>query len=124
MSAELIAFVESMDRCWIERRFDDLADFLARDIVMVPGGAGRMVGLAAAIGSYREFMARCRVERFAASDFIVTERGDTAIVEYRWDMAWESDGTSHEDTGRELLVLARQVGEWRVVWRTQLPGGG
>lgn len=122
MSAALIALVESMDRCWIERRFDDLAAFLAPDIVMVaPGGTGRIEGLSAAAESYREFMDRSRIARFDARDHAVTERGDTAIVEYRWDMAWESEGASHEATGRELLVLARRGGEWRVVWRTQLP---
>lgn len=123
MSAALIAVIESMDRCWIERRFDDLSSFLAPDMVIVaPGGAGRIEGLAAATGSYREFMERSRMVRFDARDHVVTERGDTAIAEYRWDMAWESDGASHETTGRELLVLARRCGEWRAVWRTQLAG--
>lgn len=121
MSAALIAFVESMDRCWIERRFDDLSGFLALDIVMVaPDGAGRIEGISAAVESYRAFMDRSRIARFDARDHIVTERGDTAIVEYRWDMTWESGGASHEATGRELLVLARRDGAWRVVWRTQI----
>src|SRR5579864_6336328 len=101
MSTELIAFVESMDRCWIERRFDDLSAFLAPDIVMVaPGGAARIEGLPGAIQSYRAFMDCSRIGLFHASDHIVSERGDTTIIEYRWDMVWRSEGTSHEATGR------------------------
>jgi ketosteroid isomerase-like protein len=125
MSTVLIAFVESMDRCWTERRFDDLAAYLSRDVVMVaPGGRARSEGLPAAIDSYREFMARSQIERFSPSGFTVTERGVTAVVEYGWDMAWHSEGVSHEATGRELLVLTRMAEGWRVIWRTQLPESG
>ena len=120
MSANLIAFVASMDRCWIERRFDDLADFLADDVVIVaPGGQTRVKGLPAAIESYREFMGRSRVGRFATSDHVVTERGDAAVVEYKWEMAWESDGAGHDATGSEILMLAWRGGAWREIWRTQ-----
>ena len=123
MTDALVSFVEAMDRCWIERRFDDLSAFLAPDIVIVsPDGATRVAGLFAAVESYRSFMARSKVAWFAARDHVVTERGDAAIVEYRWDMAWRSDGVAHEASGRELLVLARRDGAWRIVWRMQLPG--
>jgi ketosteroid isomerase-like protein len=124
MSAELIAFVEALDRCWIERRFDDLAGFLAPDVVMVaPGGTMRREGIDKAIESYREFMARAEVSRFQARDFVLTERGITAIVEYRWDMAWRKGGVDHQASGREVLVLSRLGSGWCVVWRTQLSGG-
>jgi len=52
----------------------------------------------------------------------VTRNGDTAIVEYDWDMAWIDGGTPYEAKGREILVLAHQDRGWRVVWRTQIPG--
>lgn len=120
---DFVAFVGEMDRCWMERRFDALARYLADDVVMVaPGGQIRMNGIDAAVGSYREFMSRSEVTRYETSDCIVTERGDAAVVEYGWDMAWESGGETHEATGREVLVLACRAGEWRVVWRTQISG--
>lgn len=122
MSAELIAFVESLNCCWIERRFDDLADYLAPDIVMVaPGGAARFEGLAAAIESYRAFMARAEIAHFEARDFVLTERGITAVAEYRWDMTWADSGTAYQASGREVFVLSRLGSGWRVVWRTSLP---
>ena len=121
MSTDISAVVTAMDRCWLDRRYDDLAQYIAADVVMVaPGGQGRMLGLAAAIDSYREFMGRAEVSRYETSDIRVTERGDAAVVEYAWDMAWSDGGERHEATGREVLMLARREGEWRVVWRTQL----
>ncbi len=122
---DLVAFVRAMDRCWLEQRFEDLRDFLADDVVFVaPGGAHRVEGLTAAIDSYRAFMAASEVQRFNVSDFRTTERGDTAVVEYAWEMAWTTEGNAFAETGREILVLTRRDGQWRVVWRTQIPGGG
>jgi ketosteroid isomerase-like protein len=123
MSEDLIGFVYAMDRCWMECRYDDLASYIADDVVMVaPGGQGRIAGLDAAVGSYREFMARARVHHYQTSGHAVTRSGNAAVVEYGWDMAWDSDGSSHKATGQEVLVLSQRDGNWRVIWRTQLPG--
>ena len=122
MADDLVAFVAEMDRCWLERRFDDLSAYIADDIVLVaPGGEPRIEGVAASIESYRAFMGRCEVGRFETRDVIVTERGDTAVAEYAWDMAWTDHGEAQAAQGREVLVLARGRSGWRVVWRTQRP---
>jgi ketosteroid isomerase-like protein len=121
MTDDLIAFVNEVDRCWMERRFDDLASYIAEDVVMVaPGGRHRLKGLKASVDSYREFMSRCQVTRFDTSDHRLTEHGATAVIEYDWDMAWSDQGSDHTARGQEILVLARSALGWRVVWRTQL----
>ena len=123
MPNALIAFAKDMDQCWIERRFDDLTTYLCADVVMVaPGGQHRTDGRDAAIDGYRAFMSRSILSRFNCHGHVVTRNGDTAIVEYDWDMAWSDEGTHHEAKGREILVLGHQDRGWRVVWRTQLPG--
>jgi ketosteroid isomerase-like protein len=122
MNPDFVAFIESMDRCWMEGRFPELEAFLATDVVFVsPDGVHRGEGSAHAIESYRQFLSHAQVKRFETSDHIVTLRGDTAIVEYRWQMDWTSDGADYSETGREVLVLARRDGSWLVVWRTQIP---
>ena len=120
--AEFVSFVESLDRCWLQGRFEDLTGFLAGDVVFVaPGGKPRVEGRKQAIESYRQFMSRAQISRFQTSDYVVTRRGDAAIVEYAWQMTWVVDQVEHSDTGRDVLVLARRDGDWRVVWRTQIP---
>jgi ketosteroid isomerase-like protein len=122
VATELDSFTDRMDRCWLEGRFPDLAEFLAKDVVFVaPGGAQRVEGLVPAIDSYRQFMSHAHMNRFETSDQVVTERGDTAVIEYRWDAAWTTGGVEHAEKGREVLVLARREEGWRVVWRTQIP---
>jgi ketosteroid isomerase-like protein len=119
--SQLISQIEAMDRCWLVRRFGDLAEFIAEDVVMVPPGDGKRIrGLEAAVESYREFMSRSEVRRYCTSGHVVTERGDAAVMEYDWDMAWECDGILREAIGREIVVLAHRDRGWRVVWRMQL----
>lgn len=121
MTDDLVAFTGEMDRCWMERRFSDLSAYLAEDVITVaPGGKQRLEGRDASIESYREFMSRAEVTSFHSHGHVVTQRGATAVVEYDWDIGWNDQGTAHEASGRELLVLTRYDREWRVVWRTQL----
>ena len=105
----------------MEGRLQDLGAFLAEDVVFVaPGGTPRGEGLEQAIESYRQFTSHAQVKLFQTSDYNVTLRGDTAIVEYRWRMSWTAGGEEHDEKGREALVLARRNNNWRVVWRTQM----
>ena len=119
---ELISFVERLDRCWMQGRLQDLDAFLAEDVVFVsPGGKRRTEDIAQAIEGYRQFTSHAQVSRFQTNDHFVTQRGDTAIVEYAWQMTWAAAGAEHNETGRDVLVLARRDDNWRVVWRTQIP---
>jgi ketosteroid isomerase-like protein len=122
MAESLIAFIESMDRCWLERRHGDLASYLADDVVFVaPGGKQRVEGLAQAVESYRAFMESSQVQRYQPANHTLVRRGDSAVVEYDWHMTWESGGEAFDAKGREVLVLAHQENGWRVIWRMQLP---
>jgi hypothetical protein len=120
--AEFISFVESLDRCWMEGRLQDLTAFLAADVVFVaPGGKPRSEGIGPAIESYREFTSHAQIRSFRTSDYFVTLRGHTAVVEYAWQMTWAVGQAEHADAGRSVLVLAQCDENWRVVWRTQIP---
>lgn len=117
----MAALVEAMDRCWLDNRLDDLRTYIADDVVFVAPGGARVAGIDAAIESYREFLSRCTVERFEPSGHTVTLRGDAAVVEYGWSMGWRDGATRHDDSGREVVVFARRRGEWKLVWRMQVP---
>ena len=117
----LIEFVKEMDRCWIERRFDDLPNYLAPEITVFTPYNRRFTGLPVVIGNYREFMGYSEVHSFTPSDFIVTEAGDAAVVEYTWAMEWTAKNERHNAKAREVLALSKRNGSWRIFWRTQLP---
>jgi hypothetical protein len=117
----LIEFVKEMDRCWIERRFDDLSGYFAPEITVVTPFDRRFQGLPVVLGNYREFMSRNEVRTFTPSDFFVTQAGDAAVVEYAWEMEWADDRQTHNAKAREVLALSRRDGAWRIIWRTQIP---
>jgi|SRR5579859_7761985 len=121
MQDPLINLVRDMDQCWLERRYADLRRYLADDVVMVaPEAQHRISGSAAAIETYRDFMERSRVDMFAPVDYRVTRTAETAVVEYAWRMAWETEGEPFDAEGREVLVLAERDKGWQVIWRMQL----
>jgi SnoaL-like protein len=120
--AEFVSLIEALDGCWMQGRLQDLDAFLANDVVFAaPDGKHRIVGLAQAIESYRQFTSQAQVKRYQPRDYVVTKWGDTAVVEYAWQMTWVAGETEHNDEGRDVLVLARRDENWRVVWRTQIP---
>ena len=119
MTGGLVAFCREMDRCWLEQRFEDLAACLDPDIVFVTAGQ-RIEGRADALDSYRQFMVAAKVENFNTSNYRLVERGDSALVEYDWSIAWMAGGEAHEEQGHEVLLLALQEKRWRVMWRLQM----
>jgi ketosteroid isomerase-like protein len=121
MENELIQFARNMDRCWLEGRFDDLASYVADDAVLASADGKRGIeGCESFVGTYREFMSRSDVLRFETSYYLLTERGQSAVVEYDWSMTWKDQGGTHSATGREVLVLAQRGTSWCVIWRLQL----
>jgi ketosteroid isomerase-like protein len=118
---DLIELVKQMDRCWIERRFDDLPNYLAPEITVFTPYNRRFQGLPVILQNYRDFMDRNEVRSFEPSDFHVTEAGDAAIVEYVWAMDWAGGAQIHSAKGREVLALSRRDGAWRIFWRAQIP---
>ena len=121
LASRLSEFARDLDRCWVERRFSDLEPFLDSDVVFVaPGGGQRLEGRAKAIDSYRKFMAGAEVRSFEGRTRSITDRGEAAVVEYEWSIAWHKDGADFAEEGREILVLARRDRQWRLIWRTQI----
>lgn len=113
----------AINAAWLERRFEDFDTFFADDIVLVaPDFSARLVGRAASVETFREFMERAAVTSFVEDDLSVTISGDTAVADFAWEMTWTDGETPHSQRGRDLFVFSRQGGTWRAVWRTLLPG--
>lgn len=121
MAEDLASFVRDMDACWLEGRFDDLRSYLADDIVIAAPGGHRASGVEAAVESYREFTSRCVVHAFETSGHVTTLSGSSGVVEYEWRMSWSDGADKHDAEGREVLVLNQSDGNWRVIWRMQVP---
>lgn len=118
--AIVAAMLDRLDAAWRERRYRALADCFDEEVVMMlPGGTGRVVGRAAVVDSYRDFMESAIVTEYHEDPAMIDVWGDTAVASYRWAMSWVSNGKSDSGAGCDILVFRRfDDDEWRVVWRT------
>jgi hypothetical protein len=114
-----------MDRisaAWQARRYDELASYFDEQMVLVaPGFRVRVVGRLACVETYREFLERATVLEYRQGELSVDVWARTAIATYRWEMAWETAGTSNREIGHDVFVFQRGDGPadpWRVIWRT------
>ena len=104
---------------WRDRRYDDLSQMFAEDMVFtLPGFSGRLEGREAIVASYREFMERITLTAYREDGLVVDVWGDVAVGCYRWDMAWFAGGVPNHETGHDVFVFRRTNGLWLATWRT------
>jgi len=78
-------------------------------------------GRDAIVDSYAQFLREARVLSFDSEAPIVDVIGDAAVTVTPWTVRYEREGTIYDETGGDLLVLARDPEGWKVAWRTLLP---
>jgi hypothetical protein len=86
--------------------------------VFIKPDRSRVEGRSRCADSYRDFMERTKVLRFAESDHKVDLFGDTAIASCTWEMTFVAQGRPQREKGTETLALGRAGGTWRIVWRS------
>lgn len=113
--------VAALSAAWQGRDYDALAQFFAKHVVFAfPGFSARLQGAHAVIESYREFMDRVTLTAYREDAAMIDVWGDTAVVTYRWEMAWLAGGVPNHEAGHDVFVLQRPAAgaPWRAVWRT------
>ena len=116
---EVFEFVTALNQAWLDGNARGLRSRVdAQVIVDLPGFRGRVQGRDAVVTSYLEFHANTSERRFKARDWHVDVFADTAVVRYRYSIAYVLTGEAHQDDGTEVLVLVRTKKRWYVVWRT------
>ena len=111
--------VQRINRAWRRGDADGMGELFHADAVIVhPGFEGRTVGREACVESYREFTAQATVRRLAELDPQIDVVGDTAVVTYGFEIDYDMGRETRAEKGRDVFVLTRGKGSWRVVWRT------
>ena len=97
---EILKFLRKVETAWLGGRFDELRSCFREDAVL--------------LGADLE-------QRLEGRDAIVDVIGDAAVTVTPWTVRYEREGTIYDETGGDLLVLARDPEGWKVAWRTLLP---
>jgi uncharacterized protein (TIGR02246 family) len=118
---EVVQLLSDLSAAWRERRYENLAQFFAEDMVFtLPGFGGRLEGASAVVASYREFMDRVTLTAYAEATPVVDVWGETVVASFAWEMAWLAGGVPNRESGHDLFVFRRSApgAQWRAVWRT------
>lgn len=106
---------------WLAGRVDDLAPMVHDEIVMViPGFAGRVQGRETLVAGFRDFCENARIHDFREGEHQIDVVGDTAVVNFDYEMLYERSAAQYRVPGRDLWVFAKHGAEWLAVWRTML----
>jgi uncharacterized protein (TIGR02246 family) len=118
---EVRAALERISAAWQARRYDDLSQLFAEDMVFsIPGQTPRLEGRGAIVASYREFMDRVALTSYREDLHSVDVWGEMAVASFRWDMAWLAGEVPNHETGCDVFAFTRAGGRWLAVWRTMI----
>ena len=122
MDAETIAaIVRHITEAWRAGRYDEIGPHLSDDVVLAPpGSATRIVGRDAYVQSFRDYDRVAITDTFTPDAPQIDVMGDVAVATCPFFVVYRLDGVTHSERGRELLVFARQEGDWRIVWRSMI----
>lgn len=114
--------VERINGAWLAGEWDALERALDEEVVMaLPGFAGRVVGRAAVLQSFREFRGACETHEFLVPSREVDIAGRTAVVAFTFTMTYVRCSRAFKCTGRDVWVMEERTGQvWKAVWRTML----
>ena len=119
---EIRQLLKKINRAWIEGQTEILNEVFHEDMMIVSPDfqiLGR--GREACVKSYKDFMRQATLRKFTESEATIEVWEHTAVASYRFDMAWEKDGQSFQDAGRDVFVFSLLEDQCQAVWRTILP---
>lgn len=93
-----------------------LADYFHPDMVAITASErARLVGRDACLASWQGFARAAKVHYWHETEPLIQLYGDTAVVTYYFDMAFDLGGRAVELGGRDLFVFVREHGRWWAV---------
>ena len=119
---EIRQLLKSINRAWTEGQTEILNEVFHEDMLIVsPDFQVLGKGREACVKSYKDFIRQATLREFTESEATIEVWEHTAVASYRFDMAWEMDGQSFKEAGRDVFVFTLESGQWQAVWRTILP---
>ena len=115
------AAMRRINAAWLDGDVDGLARLIHPQVVMVfPGFAGRMQGREEFLSGFRDFCQKSEIEEFIDYNQQIDLAGDTAVVNFQYNMLYERSDSRYRSTGRDLWIFQKDSEAWIAVWRTML----
>lgn len=113
--------VKQINQAAMAADIDTCRELAHEGMVVFPTLSQRVEGRESYLESILEFAGRGTVKTYNQLEPSIDIFADTAVVTYRYESVWESDGKPIEDAGHDVWVLVRENGVWLLAWRTLVP---
>jgi len=108
--------LRGLNDAWTKGNGEKLADYFHRDMVAItPTDQYRREGREECVAGWLGFLAVAKVHRWEEVDPKIQVYGNTAIVTYYFDMAFETGGQMVKMGGRDMFVFVKEDGRWWAV---------
>jgi ketosteroid isomerase-like protein len=119
---EIRGILEKINKAWSKGNPDDLNEYFHEDLVILSPELQRMgEGKEACVQSYKDFMAQAVVHEYRERDYAIDVWGNTAVATYAFEIAYEMNGQTFQESGHDMFVFSRDEEKWLVVWRMVIP---
>ncbi|MBI2413610.1 MAG: nuclear transport factor 2 family protein [Deltaproteobacteria bacterium] len=108
--------LKALNRAWTEGRPEELSKYFHKDMVAITAtDRKRLEGRDACVASWTAFANSVKITRWKEIDPRIDMYGETAVVTYYFDIAFESNGRTMEIGGRDMFVFVKEAGRWWAV---------
>lgn len=111
--------VRQINELWLSKKYDEIRALLSEYVVIAsPGFDRRVRGRDAYIQSYRDYDLAATTHEFSPGHPTIDIADNVAVAVCPFFVVYELEGKMYRESGRDILVLSRTAGGWRVSWRT------
>ena len=119
---EIENILKNINNAWLNGSYDDLTKYFHEEMeIIAPGFKESTKGREACIDSFREFSDAADSIDIDISDYKIKVWGATAVASYHFEIRYQMERSSYDESGRDLYVFSRDNDRWLAVWRTMIP---
>ena len=102
--------LRNLNDAWTKGNGERLTDFFHRDMVAItPTDRNRREGREECLAGWLGFLAMAKVHHWEEIDPKIQVYGNTAVVTYYFDMAFETGGQQVKTGGRDMFVFVKEA---------------
>jgi ketosteroid isomerase-like protein len=119
---EVEELVRKLQNTWMENKVSELDSFFDDNVVFFhPARSEKVVGKAAMIESYQQFLSSSTVHHFKITHLNIDVYDNTAIAVLTFDVVYQIQDNTYQEKGNDLMILNKNNNDWKIIWRTQIP---
>ena len=116
--ARILSAVSSLNRAWLDRRYDDIGPLVHESVVIAPLGTQAVKGRAAFVKGFVDFGNAATIHSFERRDVRVDIWGETAVAQCPFVIDYEIPSGRFKEEGVDVLVFTKVNDAWLICWRT------